>query len=99
MAWGLGGGFEKWSAVALLNQPSVAVHYHPGYQVSSKKGFISVNKLITDSSHKEVTASSDFWISLPVLNTRIQQELIKHHKIRFLVETVATNQMQQKFSS
>lgn len=60
MAWGLGGGFEKWSAVALLNMPSVAVHYFPGYNVSSKTGFITVTKHITESSHKEVTASSDF---------------------------------------
>lgn len=65
-----------------------AVHYFPGYNVRSKKGFNTITKHITDSSHKEVTASSDFWISLPVLNTGTQQELIKHHKIRLLVETV-----------
>lgn len=52
MAWGLGGGFEKWSAVALLNKPSVAVHYHLGYNISPKKGFTTVNKLITDSATK-----------------------------------------------
>lgn len=58
MAWGLGGGFEKWSAVTPLSKQLFTTS--KATMSVQKKGFISITKHITDSSHKEVTASSDF---------------------------------------